>query len=78
MSETGSEKEPVKYRFVTEDNMAMAIGFIIIAIASISVITGAFDFAAAKFATWGKDSGLLEQFDAAKVESIVRDRKSVV
>ena len=52
--------------------MAMAIGFIIIAIASISVITGAFDFAAAKFATWGKDSGLLEQFDAAKVESIVR------
>ncbi|MDY5872059.1 MAG: putative sulfate exporter family transporter [Candidatus Methanomethylophilaceae archaeon] len=72
MSETGSEKEPVKYRFVTEDNMAMAIGFIIIAIAAVSVITGAFDFAAAKFATWGKDSGLLEQFDAAMVGSIVR------
>lgn len=38
-----------------EDWQAVWIGFILIAAAAVSVLTGAFDFSAAKFATWGKD-----------------------
>lgn len=40
-----------------EDYLAIIIGFTIISIASISIITAAFDFSALKFATWGKDNG---------------------
>lgn len=39
--------------FHTEDWLAIWIGFIIIIAASIGVLTGAFDFNAAKFDTWG-------------------------
>ena len=35
-----------------EDWLAVWIGFAVIAIACIAVLTGAFDFAAAKFSTW--------------------------
>ena len=35
-----------------EDWLAVWIGFVVIAIACIAVLTGAFDFAAAKFSTW--------------------------
>ena len=36
----------------TEDWLAVWIGFIVIAIGCVAVLTGAFDFAAAKFSTW--------------------------
>lgn len=36
----------------TEDWLAVWIGFIIISVGMISVLTGAFDFSAAKFSTW--------------------------
>lgn len=48
-----------------EDWLAIWIGFIIIAIAAIGVLTGAFDFSAAKFSTWGKDNSLLNQLNGA-------------
>ena len=35
-----------------EDWLAVWIGFAVIAIACVAVLTGAFDFAAAKFSTW--------------------------
>ncbi|MBO4264064.1 MAG: putative sulfate exporter family transporter, partial [Bacteroidales bacterium] len=36
----------------TEDWLAVWIGFIVIAVAAVAVLTGAFDFAALKFKTW--------------------------
>ena len=36
----------------TEDWLAVWIGFIIISAGIVSVLTGAFDFSAAKFSTW--------------------------
>lgn len=39
----------------------MWIGFIIIAIGAFAVITGAFDFSAAKFSTWGNGTSFFEQ-----------------
>jgi hypothetical protein len=47
-----------------EDWQAVWIGFIIIAIGAISVLTGAFDFSAAKFSTWGNGTSLSEQLNA--------------
>lgn len=38
-----------------EDWQAVWIGFIIIAAGAVGVLTGAFDFSAAKFSTWGQD-----------------------
>lgn len=38
-----------------EDWLAVWIGFIVIAAGAAGVLTGAFDFSAAKFATWGQD-----------------------
>jgi uncharacterized integral membrane protein (TIGR00698 family) len=48
-----------------EDWQAIWIGFILIAISAVAVLTGAFDFSAAKFSTWGADSSLLEQLNGA-------------
>lgn len=39
-----------------EDWQAVWIGFIIIAAGAVGVLTGAFDFSAAKFSTWGQDA----------------------
>ena len=44
-----------------EDWLAVWIGFIIIAIGAFAVITGAFDFSAAKFSTWGNGTSFFEQ-----------------
>ena len=44
-----------------EDWLTIWIGAILIAIASIAVLTGAFDFSAAKFATWGNGVSVFEQ-----------------
>ena len=55
----------------TEDWLAVWIGFIVIAIACLAVLTGAFDFAAAKFSTWhlwenvGEKKSLLDQLNGA-------------
>lgn len=54
----------------TEDWLAVWIGFIIISAGIISVLTGAFDFSAAKFSTWhlwenvAEKKALLDQFTA--------------
>lgn len=45
-----------------EDWLAIWIGFAIIIAGAVSVLTGAFDFSAAKFSTWGNGINLLEQF----------------
>lgn len=47
-----------------EDWLAVWIGFIIIAISAVAVLTGAFDFNAAKFSTWGHGTSFFEQVNA--------------
>lgn len=42
-----------KKKILSEDWLAVWIGFIVIAIACVSVLTGWFDFSALKFKTWG-------------------------
>lgn len=54
-----------------EDWLAVWIGFIIIAVTAIGVLTGAFNFAAAKFSTWGNGSSLLEQVNAGLIGRLV-------
>lgn len=57
--------ETSKKRFqLTEDYLAIIIGFILIAIAAVSVVTGAFSFTPLSFSTWGPGSGaaLTDQF----------------
>ncbi len=44
-----------------EDWLTIWIGAILIAIAAVSVLTGAFDFSAAKFSTWGNGVSVFEQ-----------------
>jgi len=44
-----------------EDWLTIWIGAILIAVAAVSVLTGAFDFSAAKFSTWGNGVSVLEQ-----------------
>ena len=54
-----------------EDWLAVWIGFIIIAVGAVAVLTGAFDFSAAKFSTWhlweevAEKKSLLDQFTGA-------------
>jgi uncharacterized integral membrane protein (TIGR00698 family) len=54
-----------------EDWLAVWIGFIIIAVAGVAVLTGSFDFSAAKFSTWHlwedvvERKSLLDQFTAS-------------
>ncbi len=55
-----------------EDWQAIWIGFAIIAIASIAVLTGAFDFSAAKFSTWGNGVSFFEQLDGTLVVKLLR------
>ena len=44
-----------------EDWLAVWIGFILITIAAIAVLTGAFDFSATKFSTWGNGVSAAKQ-----------------
>ena len=46
-----------------EDWLAVWIGFIVILIGAIAVITGVFDFSAAKFSTWGNGTSVFEQLN---------------
>ena len=62
----------------TEDWLAVWIGFIIISAGIISVLTGAYDFSAAKFSTWhlwedvAEKKSLLEQFNGAFILKLLR------
>ena len=58
-------KSSVGYLWASEDALANWIGFILIAIAAIGVITGFYDFSAAKFSTWGNGTSLWEQLNGA-------------
>lgn len=55
----------------TEDWLAVWIGFIIIAVASFAVLTGAFDFSAAKFSTWGNGTSFFDQLNAGLIGKLV-------
>ncbi len=48
-------------KLTSEDWMAVWIGFIVIAIACVAVLTGWFDFSAAKFSTWHLWEGVAEK-----------------
>ena len=48
-----------------EDWLAVWIGFFIIAVGAAAVLTGVFDFSAAKFTTWGNGTSILEQLNGA-------------
>ena len=47
-----------------EDWQAVWIGFIVIIAGAVGVITGAYDFSAANFGTWGNGTSLVEQLTA--------------
>lgn len=55
------EKTKISDLWKKEDWLAIWIGAILIVISAISVLTGAFDFSAAKFSTWGNGTSPLEQ-----------------
>ena len=44
-----------------EDWLAVWIGFILIAVSVVSILTGGFDFSAAKFDTWGNGISVFDQ-----------------
>ncbi|SCZ77099.1 MULTISPECIES: YeiH family protein [Pseudobutyrivibrio] len=56
-----TSKSQISDLWKKEDWLTIWIGAILIAIASIAVLTGAFDFSAAKFATWGNGVSVFEQ-----------------
>ena len=49
----------------SEDALAIWIGFILIVVAAIAVLTGGFSFNALNFSTWGNGTSLLEQINGA-------------
>lgn len=60
-----TEKSKLSDLWKKEDWLAVWIGFILIIAAAVGVITGSFDFSAAKFDTWGNGVSLLEQLNGA-------------
>ncbi|MCI5510514.1 MAG: YeiH family protein [Eubacterium sp.] len=60
-----ADKSKLSDLWKKEDWLAVWIGFILIIAAAISVITGNFDFSAAKFETWGNGVSLLDQLNGA-------------
>lgn len=54
-----------------EDWLAIWIGFIVIAIGAVGVLTGAFDFSAANFSTWGLENSLLAQLNAGFLGKLI-------
>jgi len=55
-----------------EDWLAVWIGLIVIVIGAIAVLTGAFDFSAAKFSTWGNGTSFLDQINGAFFVKLLR------
>ncbi|MGN1142120.1 MAG: YeiH family protein [Oliverpabstia sp.] len=60
-----TEKSKISDLWKKEDWLAVWIGFILIIAAAVGVITGGYDFSAAKFNTWGNGVSLLEQLNGA-------------
>ena len=64
-------KKSISNLWKKEDWLTVWIGFIIITVAAVSVITGSFDFSAAKFSTWhlweevAEEKSLFSQFTSA-------------
>ena len=64
-------KNSISNLWKKEDWLTVWIGFLIIAVAAVSVITGSFDFTAAKFTTWhlweevAEEKSLFSQFTSA-------------
>ena len=56
-----TSKSQISDLWKKEDWLTIWIGAILIAVAAIAVITGSFDFSAAKFSTWGNGVSVLEQ-----------------
>lgn len=58
---------------LTEDHLAIIIGFLLIAVAAIAVLSGAFDFSPLKFSTWGPGSGasLSSQLNASFLGKLI-------
>ena len=54
-------KSSVSDLWKKEDWLAVWIGFIVIAVACVAVLTGWFDFSAAKFSTWHLWEGVAEK-----------------
>ena len=54
-----------------DDWQAVWIGFIVIIIGAIGVLTGAFDFSAAKFSTWGNGVSPLDQFSLGLLGKLI-------
>lgn len=71
-------KTTISKLYKTEDWQAVWIGFIIILIAAVAVLTGAFDFTAAKFSTWHlwenveEKKSLLAQFNGIFLVKLLR------
>ncbi len=67
------EKTKISDLWKTEDWLAVWIGAILIAVSAVSVLTGGFDFSAAKFSTWGNGVSPLEQLaDGALLIKLIR------
>lgn len=66
-----TEKFKSSELFHTEDWLAVWIGFIVIIAASVGVLTGAFDFSAAKFDTWGNGVSLASIWSAGLVFRLI-------
>ena len=58
-----TEKTRISDLWKKEDWLAVWIGFIIIAVGAISVLSGKFDFSAASFSTWGNGISVAEQLN---------------
>ena len=56
-------------KLLTEDWLAVWLGFAVIIIAAVAVLTGWFDFSAVKFSTWTLGENLTEA-QAAKVTAL--------
>lgn len=66
-----AEKFSFKDLLRKEDWLAIWIGFILIAIASVATVTGAFTFQAAKFSTWGDASSFAEVFTGGTIPLLI-------
>ena len=70
MSDT--KRKGIRSLWGSEDALANWIGFLIIAVGAYSVLSGAFDFKAANFSTWGNGTSLLTQLNADLWTKLVR------
>lgn len=65
------EKSKLSDLWKKEDWLAIWIGFIVIILGSVSILTGAFDFSAANFSTWGNGVSALDQFTGSLLGHLI-------